>query len=393
MTKMSTYTIPLGYIFELDDLGWDDGRDLRLYGQASRSGIPRDHAVEDYEMLDKLTKATGKHLATAIVLGDFDKDNILRGEVGVTHDPYGWNRAEAIDLEKAEKCVRIMENADIDYMVHGLLHGRYTEDGRMINEHEFINTENIDGKETAVYISDEEVERHLSLFFKIYDSLGMKKPVRGFVNPGGICYASEKFLDQMSKVLYKFGIRYWADPLLSWGFDDTVLKVYNGVAVFRWKRNKTPMPWQAYDFDPDTLYTFNSLDDTRKSCLHGSHWSNFLRYNPKRNVENIPAWVDFFKRQGEVFGSMNSTTLAEAVNQAFYYQFADVEEKDGVISIDLCEVEKNKLDCHKDEFFISFLHGTEPKSCEGGDISLYEKHDEFDIYKIIHSESKVLITF
>ena len=151
------------------------------------------------------------------------------------------------------------------------------------------------------------------------------------------------------------------------------------------------MPWEAYDFDAETLCTFNQLDDTRKSCLHGSHWTNFLRYNPKRNFENIPMWKSFFDRQGEVYGSMNSTTLAEAVNQAFYYQFAKTEEKDGEILIDLTEVEKNKLDCHKDEFFISFLHGTVPAKCEGGEISLYEKHEEFDVYKVTHTENRIFI--
>jgi hypothetical protein len=38
---MKNIKIPIETIFEMDDVRWDNGKDLRLYGQASRSGIPR----------------------------------------------------------------------------------------------------------------------------------------------------------------------------------------------------------------------------------------------------------------------------------------------------------------------------------------------------------------
>ena len=40
--------IPISYVIEMDDVGWDQGHDLRMLGQASRSGIPRYHTIEDY---------------------------------------------------------------------------------------------------------------------------------------------------------------------------------------------------------------------------------------------------------------------------------------------------------------------------------------------------------
>ena len=42
--------IPMSFILEMDDVGWTDGRDLNCEGKASRSGIDRDHCIEDYEM-------------------------------------------------------------------------------------------------------------------------------------------------------------------------------------------------------------------------------------------------------------------------------------------------------------------------------------------------------
>jgi len=31
-------------------------------------------------------------LNVALCLGDCDKDNLLRGEVGITHNPHGWDK-------------------------------------------------------------------------------------------------------------------------------------------------------------------------------------------------------------------------------------------------------------------------------------------------------------
>ena len=57
------------------------------------------------------------------------------------------------------------------------------------------------------------------------------------------------------------------------------------------------------------------------------------------------------------------------------------------------EVEKNKVDCHKNEMMISFKKGIAPVSCEGGEISLYEEHEDFKTYKIAHKDKTVKILF
>ena len=385
--------IPMAFILEMDDVGWDDGRDLRLKGQASRSGLPRHHAVEDYEFLKRLTETTGKRVATALCVGDWDKDNILRGEVGITHDPYGWDRASQIDIEKQRKCLDILENANLDYMVHGVLHGRYDEEGRQITEHEHLVTiVREDGEAERCLESEADFERRLDLFFKIYDSWGMKQKIKAFVTPCGVGNASEATVKRMASVLYKYGVRYWADTFKFPEFDGN-LKVYNGVACFKWCRNETKMPWEAYDIDPRTLKTFNGGESDREICLHGSHWTNYLRYNPENNFGSIPKWADFYRRQGEVFGSMNASSLAEAVNQLFYYEYAKLDCGEAEAVIDLSKVLENGLDCHKNVFYLSLKNAVKIRACEGGEVSFYEKHTDFSIYKITHGSDKVKLLF
>ena len=79
--------IPQALILCLDDVGWHNGDDLRPEGMASRSGIPRYHHPLDYRMLAELGKAIDMKIVCPLCLGDWDKDNILRGEVGMTHKP------------------------------------------------------------------------------------------------------------------------------------------------------------------------------------------------------------------------------------------------------------------------------------------------------------------
>ena len=99
------------------------------------------------------------------------------------------------------------------------------------------------------------------------------------------------------------------------------------------------------------------------------------------------------RRQGEVFGSMNADDLAQAVNQLFYSEYAKISFGENEIEIDLTEVDEKKLDCHQNEFFLSVKNEKEPVLCKGGEISLYETHEEFKIYKIAHTDLHVTVKF
>lgn len=51
-------------------------------------------------------------------------------------------------------------------MVHGLLHGRYEENGRQINENEFYEWDGKPGESNIVF-SEEDFCHRLDLFFKM----------------------------------------------------------------------------------------------------------------------------------------------------------------------------------------------------------------------------------
>lgn len=372
--------IPISFVIEMDDVGWDNGRDLRLQGKASRSGIPRNHEPEDYEVLKELSDRSGKNLVCALCLGDWDKDNLLRGEVGITHDPHGWDRASEIDLEKTARCRDILESAEhVEYMLHALLHGVYDADGKQLTEHEFYTrTTNEKGESIPVIIPEEDFNRRLDLFFKIYDSWGFKKPVKSFVVPNGISGMSDETVEKTTEILAKYGIKYWTD---SFTFKETV-KVINGVACFKWGRGGMAIPWNAYDFDPMEMGPFVTEEKEKNSCLRGSHWTNFLRFNPKKNHLNIPRWEAYYKRESEHFGTALANSLSEAVNQLFHYEYASILTVDGGYAINLQSVADTGFEELGHEFLISLTKDEIPTSCTGAKISLYEEKRDFCTYKV-----------
>lgn len=392
---MENVIIPLGGVLQLDDVGWDDGRDLRLRGQASRSGIPRHHALEDYQTLHDIGKALDSTVTVALCLGDWDKNNIIKNVKGATHDPNGWNRAAEIDIEKFEKYRDVLEKSEhIEYTVHGLLHGNYDENGARINESECFKYEiGPDGvSKEKLLISDEYFNAHLDAFYEIYNSWGFKKDIKIYISPCGMGGISDEHMHHVAKLLYDRGIRYWTNS--GFPFEGPV-KVYDGVACL--KQNSGMLrafkaPWDAYDIDPETFGQYLQDDWRENSANVGLHWTNVLRFNPKKNPEQVKPWADYFDRQREVWGFMVSKNFAESANQALFYRYAKLTNENGSYIFDLSDVEKCGFELLKKEFYVSFKHGTIPQSCIDGNISIYEKHDEFDTYKVEYSGTRVEIT-
>lgn len=382
-------TIPAALQLCLDDVAWHDGRDLRTEGGASRSGLPRDHHPLDYRMLAELGKAIDMKIVCPLCLGDWDKWNLLRGEVGITNKPYTWDRASEIDLEYAEACFNEMESAEyIEYAIHGLMHGRYDENGKLIWEREYFIPNPEDRNKVVIFDADD-FNHRLDLFFEIYNRWGFSQKIRTFVSPCGVGTktSSEEIMERMTAELRKRNVSYWANA--SFPFKGN-FKTYNNIACMMkiGHMGGKEIPWEAYDIDPKYFDTFGASRN-----IIGMHWTNFLRFNPENNLERLDAWVDFFKRQSEFFGTMISRDIAFSANQQFYRLFSKINVEDGKCIIDLSDVEMQKNVKGNDIFYISFKNGLVPSSCEGGTIKLYETHNEFSTYEIKHDNDKVVISF
>ena len=391
---MKNIKIPVALQFCFDDVGWDNGRDLRSVGKASRSGIPRNHAIEDYKMLHEFGKALGQKILTPLCLADWDKDNLLRGEVGITHDPYGWDRRSEMNIEFFEEARDIINNSEyIEFAIHGLLHGVYDENGKLLQETEYFSFVDVDGKKEAKLTSDEDFHNRIRLFFEIYNGWGFTKKIRTFVSPCGFHSSSEETILDLAKKLEKLGIKYWANG----GFKfEGPMGTYSDVAVMKkggsYNGKYGPMPpWEGYDIDPELFMPFVDERNQGGTNMVGMHWTNLLRLNPKRNFDNLPLWIDYFNRERETFGTMIAKDVEFSVTQQFYNLYSEVDMCEGKCVIDVSEACKKKTTPCKDEFYISFTKDITPKSCLGGEISLYEEHKEFNTYKVVHTAKRIEI--
>lgn len=393
--KISNIKIPVAIQFCFDDVGWYDGRDLRTVSKASRSGIPRNHAIEDYKMLHEFGKALGQKILTPLCLADWDKDNLLRGHVGITHDPHGWDQASLINYEFCEEARDILDKSDyIELCIHGLLHGVYDENGKLLHEKEYFKTVNVNGTNKLVLNSEEDFNNRIRLFFEIYDGWGFTKKIRSFVSPCGFGSADEAMIADLAQRLEALGVKYWANG----GFCfDGPLAAYSDIAVMKkggsYNGKYGPMPpWEGYDIDPDLFMPFVHKDNFGGTNMVGMHWTNLLRLNPKRNFDNLPLWIDYFNRERETFGTMIAKDVEFSVTQQFYNLYSKIDIENGKCIIDVSDACAKKTTPCKDEFYISFTKDIAPKSCLGGEILLYEEHKNFNTYKIAHTATRVEIS-
>lgn len=394
MENVENVKIPVALQFCFDDVCWDNGRDLRWKGQASRSGLPRRHAMEDYKMLHEFGKALGQKIWTPVCLADWDKDNLLRGQVGITHDPYGWDRASEINIPFCEEARDILDKSEyIEIVIHGLLHGVYDEDGKLLHEMEYFKMIEEDGKKKMVINSDEDFNNRIRIFFEIYNSWGFTKKIRSFVSPCGFGMADEWMISDLAERLKKLGVKYWANGGFSF---EGPLGVYSDIAVMKkggsYDGKYGPMPpWEGYDIDPDLFMPFVDKRNQGGTNMVGMHWTNLLRLNPKRNFDNLPLWIDYFNRERETFGTMIAKDVEFSVTQQFYNLYSKVDIAEGKCVVDVTDACAKKTSPCKDEFYISFTKDISPKSCLGGELSLYEEHKAFNTYKVVHTANKIEI--
>ena len=372
----------------VDDVGWFIGSDDRYLSRPSRTGMTRRHAPEDYIALNEIGKAIGQKLICALVLGEWDKDNILRGQKGITFEPDTWDRASKLDLKLAEKCFEAAENGEfIDYAYHGVLHGNYTPDGKQITEQECFYYKNPGDKFLSTQ-PEEEIEHRFELFYKIYDSWGFKKPIRSYVGPNGLPrnITNEQMMPLIS-VIKKHNIPYWHN---GWKDKQGHIEFFDGLMFIEESFN-CHIPWNACDVDPLLVNDFAKEGDEEFGSVMSTHWPNYLRYNKEYNLERVENWKKFFERQSEIFGLMTSKDIAFAGNQAIYRNYSKIETEKNVIKIDVTKAATVSPKHTFGEFYVSLKNNLVPKEIKGGSFELYETHKDFKTYKVKHTENIVEI--
>lgn len=386
---LSKIIIPMAIQLRIDDIGWQNSADESSIGRPSRTAMPRRHHWKDYIFLNKLGEALNQKISCSLVLGEWDKDNFLKGQKGFCWDPDNWDMSSWIDMEYNSKAFEILESGEyIDYTFHGVLHGVYANDGRQITERE-LYTMKYDS-ETDTYLdettwkSKEEIKRTLDMFFRIYNSWGFKKSVKSIACGNANYGAPNSEGNRMyAKFFSEYGIDVWQD--VWYDMSPKTADVTEGVTCLKLNLDKM-IPWNECDYNPDKMLPYHDLGDKNFYGDFCTHWVNYLHYDPDQNCRHLSKWVEYYKKQGETFGYMLSRDVCFAASQAVYSQYSTLSFEDNKCIIDFTKADNKKARVLKDEFYISIKNEMHPSECDGGTMSVYETKNDFVTYKILRNK-------
>jgi len=320
-------SIPLPIQVVIDDVGWWSGKDGSLYQEPYRTGISRNHVIADYKAIIDLGRALGIRPQAAMVLGEWDTQNILRNVPHSTWMGEKWDNSQWVGpwLEEASDLI----NANQQYFeitVHGLGHEWWT-DGK------FTRAEWAD--DAGVMRPKEILEQHLDAYEEIMHQNKLGELPKSFVpNAFRHSFGITKGNDiSLAELLGKRGFTYINTPFESmfnredvqyglFGVDSGVMTVDRGSDIF---------DWNVIGAKPEA--TING-----PTC--GLHWPNLLHENPERNSEIVQGWVKLlapFNDKQETMLAKNSVLFQK---QLAHHIASKLEVKDSKLNLDFADVHK-----------------------------------------------------
>jgi hypothetical protein len=112
MTQIKKACIPLPIQVVIDDVGWWSGRDGHELGEPYRTGIGRDHVAADYQAIADLGKSLNIRPQAAMVLCEWDRENILRDVPSATWMGRAWDNRKWAHAPMAEAARIISDNQE-----------------------------------------------------------------------------------------------------------------------------------------------------------------------------------------------------------------------------------------------------------------------------------------
>jgi hypothetical protein len=320
-------TIPMPIQLVIDDVGWWSGEDGHQRQEPYRTGINRNHVPADYQAIVDLGKALNIRPQAAMVLCEWDTDNILERLPTSTWMGTDWDNNKWIGpwLEEATEIIR--DNKDhFEFTIHGIGHEYWTEG-------KFTRAEWAD--KNGIMRDREQVEAHLDFYEKLMAQNNLGPFPTSFV-PTAFLHSfgvSEGHTVSMAQVLKRRGVNYINTPFEDmfhsdrvthglFGFDDEVMTVNRGRDLLSWK----------------------SIGKLPEGELHGPtcglHWPNILHPDPELNGEIVNGWVEFLKP----YQNKMETLLAEN-SEIFRHQLAhnhstNLRVADNHINLDFSGIDK-----------------------------------------------------
>ena len=336
--------IPLPLQIVIDDVGWWSGSNDSAKNGPFRTGINRNHTPADYSAIAELGKQLGIRPQAAMILAEWDRDNILADIPSATWMGKNWKNP-FLDIEKFEEAAQIINDSKeyFEFVLHGVGHEFWHQDGS-VSRAEWYD-------ETGQMRPLDDVVKHLEAYEIIMQQNSLGNFPTSFVPCAfRYCFADDE--NGLLPLLKSRGINYISSP-----FDCMDTKAYKpqfkhfGIdrEVITVDRDYNKMPWYIIDADPDTM-------DLDNKVICGLHWPNILNENPDKNSETISRWVKYFKSLAKDFKRILSENTAAHRAQLIYNELVELDINENIINIDFTKYFEH-FDSHQPEGFVLHVKG------------------------------------
>ena len=331
--------IPMPIQVVIDDVGWWSGKDGSKYQQPYRTGINRNHLVADYEAIVTLGRRLGIRPQAAMVLCEWDRENILKKLPTSTWMGEKWDNSRWVGPWLDEAADVILSNKEhFEFTMHGIGH-EWWENG--------VFTRAEWATEDGTMRPRDQVEKHLDFFGKLMEQNRLGSFPVSFVptafNHGFGLTGDHKV--SMAELLKKRGVNYINTPFdqiqnreniqfKEFGFDSGVMTV---------DRGRDLLDWNNIGMTP-------SGEIKGPTC--GMHWPNLLHEDPDRNPEIVEGWVNLLAPYKDKPDTMLAENSVFFQKQLLHHQVTKINTEDRAIKIDFSETDKTPKLLNPDELVI-----------------------------------------
>ncbi len=316
-------SLPMPIFVVVEDVGWWQGTDGSMNNQPFRNGFTRRHCLDDYRALARLARRLKMRIALGMVLGEWDRDNLLKDVAGATWMGDSWDNRinQGPWLDEAAGFLQDHQ-AWLEIACHGLCH-EFWRNGRM-ERSEFHD-------QSGQMRPRESIKRHLDAFAKLLTRNNLPGLPRLFLPPA-LHHSFGNGRESIQAILHEHGIRSvvtvfsrarrYSEPMhekITWECGVGLLE--RGLAPVSWHEAAARPIW---DFENPILPL---------------HWSNLLHHDPGKNFAIVDAWAEMLENKANTMAYMLAEDFASCWSQAAAYHLVKLVASEQKIIIDLGELQ------------------------------------------------------
>lgn len=359
--------VPYGIQIVIDDVGWWSGRNLSAQNQPYRTGIDRDHYPEDYEAIAYLGKTLGIRPVAAMVLGEWDRNSILKDLPDATWMGRNWKYpGPPIGVLDRTGDIINRNREHMEMAIHAIGH-EYWAGGIMERAQWYdVKKEMRDG---------ETIRRHLDFFFELLKTNDLYGDLEFFV-PAAFLYAFNRKGGDMASILREYKVKFISTP-------------------HRTMKIKTPLEGESFGIEHGILNVDRTVDLVRWDGIDpeisgectgpvlGMHWPNLLHRDHRRSRETVDRWVKFLRGEEKSPLKMLAASSKEGFSQQVYLEKTgvNVNVENKTVIFDFSLVDGLDLKTLTDFIYFKMPLKVKPiennrveKMGDGGGFSLYRLH-------------------